>query len=215
VAIYKMQCSTWYDSLAPRDAIVINPHFQTVGPLIDEQALCDDMATAISEIVGSTHQVQVKMYEVPKPDPNPPVAEKLLNANQSAPATVPRELALCLSYYAGTNVKRRRGRLYMPACWGLSSSDLGVRPTSGSMTLVGNRAQRFEDLGGVDVDWVVFSPTNASAHAVTDWWVDNEWDVVRSRGLRADARVVGTTDEDTLLRVALSPQSSQASDNES
>jgi hypothetical protein len=26
---------------------------------------------------------------------------------------------------------------------------------------------------------------------VTDWWVDNEWDTVRSRGLKADSRITG------------------------
>jgi hypothetical protein len=38
---------------------------------------------------------------------------------------------------------------------------------------------------------VVWSRKKASAAQVTDWWVDNEWDTIRSRGLKADSRVSG------------------------
>jgi len=30
---------------------------------------------------------------------------------------------------------------------------------------------------------------------VSNWWVDDEWDTVRSRGLRPDIRVTGTVSE--------------------
>jgi hypothetical protein len=70
-----------------------------------------------------------------------------------------------------------------------------VRPTGQQMNRVAEWAVPLQDLGGVDVDWVVFSRTDGQARPVTNFWVDNEWDTVRARGLRSDTRILGTTSE--------------------
>jgi hypothetical protein len=49
------------------------------------------------------------------------------------------------------------------------------------------------NLGGVDVQWCVYSPTTPGDMSdkfkqVTRGWIDNEWDTQRSRGLRATLR---------------------------
>jgi hypothetical protein len=41
-------------------------------------------------------------------------------------------------------------------------------------------------------NWVVYSPTEKKSQGgVTDIWVDDEWDTVRSRGLKSTTRHVG------------------------
>jgi hypothetical protein len=39
---------------------------------------------------------------------------------------------------------------------------------------------------------VVYSRREKVARPVTNYWVDDEWDTVRSRGLRSSTRVTGT-----------------------
>jgi hypothetical protein len=42
------------------------------------------------------------------------------------------------------------------------------------------------------VQWVQHSPTTGEYHNVTNYWIDNEWDTMRSRQIGADARQSGT-----------------------
>jgi hypothetical protein len=51
----------------------------------------------------------------------------------------------------------------------------------------------FANLGGSDVDWIVWSRKNHTATKVQNYWVDDEWDTVRSRGLKRSTRQVATT----------------------
>jgi hypothetical protein len=53
----------------------------------------------------------------------------------------------------------------------------------------------FTGLGGPDVDWCVYSRRLDNPFSITDWWYDNEWDVIRARGMVGTARVKGTTTE--------------------
>jgi len=49
-------------------------------------------------------------------------------------------------------------------------------------------AQGIADIGGIDVSWQVWSPTDNQGRDVTNAWVDDAWDVQRRRGLRASTR---------------------------
>jgi len=40
-------------------------------------------------------------------------------------------------------------------------------------------------------NWVVFSRRNNASYGVSNIWADDEWDTVRTRGLRGTARSVG------------------------
>jgi hypothetical protein len=42
-------------------------------------------------------------------------------------------------------------------------------------------------------DWVLRSPTDKAFKPITDVWVDDEWDTMRSRGLRATQRITAKT----------------------
>jgi hypothetical protein len=192
---YRAQIAVWHDSLAATDACVINPTFRNTlpGPH-DTDGMANDLAVGINTWIGSPTQIRVRLYKLPLVVPIAPVSEKILNSGVVLTSGVNREVCMTLSFYAGTNTKRRRGRLYIPCHWrGIAN---GVtRPTTANMNDILNRAALFTGLGGVDVDWTVYSIRDGQSHPVTNTWVDNEWDTVRSRGLKPTTRVTGTTSE--------------------
>jgi hypothetical protein len=135
---------------------------------------------------GSTREVEVKLYDVAGAKPNSPLATKKLLSGNFPASTCPRELALCLSYRSG-NGPRRRGRLYVPlAIIGNNATDL--RPTATQLQRITDLAPYLADLGGANVDWVVYSRRDNLATSVNAAWCDNEWDVMRSRGQNPTTR---------------------------
>jgi hypothetical protein len=198
---YRAQIAVWHDSLAPTDACCINPTFRNTlpGPH-DTDGMAQDLAVGVLGWLGQATQVRVRIYKLPLVKPIAPVSEKTVSAGVVAAATKNREVALTLSFYAGVNQKRRRGRLYIPAFW--RGIDPGLlRPTTANMNDILNRASLFTGLGGVDVDWTVYSEVDGVSRPVTNTWVDNEWDTQRSRGLKPTTRVTGTTTEGDLPNV--------------
>lgn len=191
MAIYRLQCSFGADTAFPRDRITITPHFKvTISP--NPQALCDDLAAALSTYTAANREVVVKAYDAELvPRSGPPVGQKTLNAGLTPASPGIREVALCLSYYADNNVPRRRGRLYIPAMF-LATGTLPVRPTQAHRDSLGQFVTMFKNLGGVDTDWVVWSRADHQAHTITNWFADDEWDSQRRRGLRPTTRSVGT-----------------------
>jgi hypothetical protein len=195
--IVRAQVAVQMDSLFPRDALVITPHFSNaqLGGGADWQDFASDLASSMGTYFaqGNAKQVNVKIYDAQGTVPVLPVGDATVSPGSAPAAGVPREVALCLSYYSGTNTPRKRGRLYVPVCAvGLTAQG---RPDTFAMTRIGNLAGLLADAGGADVDWVLFSRLNNAAYSVSNWWVDNEYDTVRSRGLRATDRVLGTVSE--------------------
>jgi hypothetical protein len=69
---------------------------------------------------------------------------------------------------------------------------LNVRPTSTQRTDCEAFGKAlFSGLPGGTAG-VVYSRTDKTGRPITNWWVDDEWDVVRSRGLRGVTRDTGT-----------------------
>jgi hypothetical protein len=190
---WKLQTSFAMDTTFPRDRMVITPHFDDGSAITGPQGLCDDLAAALDGWTSGTQEIQVKAYDVEGTPPVFPAAEAIVNPGAAPASNVPREVAVCLSFYAERNLPRQRGRLYIPlAVTGLGA---GVEPDSLIRQKVADLVPIFANLGGTDVDWCVWSPTTQTMRSVTNWWVDNEWDTVRSRGLRASERLEGTVDE--------------------
>ena len=184
MANYRAQISFQLDTLFPRDAMTINPHYSGVNP----QALADALITRIAAIpaVGATQPMTVKVYDADKAPPSYPLASATAGSGTRASGW-PREVALCLSYYSGFNRPSLRGRLYIPGAF--SQGSAGVTPTT---TQQDNILAWCDALivGTSIATWEVYSKKNKSgAGPVTHAWVDNEWDTQRSRGLRADSRV--------------------------
>lgn len=189
----RMQCTWQMDTAFPRDRISLNPCFRGNLPSVDANALCNDLATALDTWSGAHGELRVTSYDLEGTKPVYPNGSKILRTGTVGAATVPRELAVCLSFYGGQNQPRKRGRLYVPLCLYTSGATQGARPIGTQRTRPAELVSIFAGLGGVDVDWIVWSQRDRQAVKVTNWWVDDEWDVQRSRGLRPTARDTGTT----------------------
>lgn len=193
------QVSWQVGSALPRDVMTIDPTFRHHAVLPGDdpnwQNLADDLSNALDAWLPQPtgRQQTVKLYEIGLPEPNRPKAIKVLKAGQFAEGSVPREIAMCLSFYGGQNTPRQRGRLYIPF-WALSSgSTVGVRPTQAVIDKCAELGPILANLGGANVDWIVWSRKNNSATQVTNYFVDDEWDTQRRRGLRPTARKAAAT----------------------
>jgi hypothetical protein len=183
-------------SMLPRDAVQITPHFrhQAILPGDDPswQDLADDLAAGIDGWDLGTRQLTVRLYDVAGAPINRPKAIKVLNPATFQSAVTAREVALCLSFWGGNNEPHNRGRLYAPFSL-FSGSVPGERPVAAMQQKVADLVPIFAGLGGVDVDWIVWSPTRDAATKVEGWYVDDEWDTQRRRGLKPASRLAGTT----------------------
>lgn len=199
MTLIRAQVSMQYDTAFPRDAMVITPCFKTTqlftGP--DYDGLAQDLATAVQAWHGGTTETIVKLYDIEDPPPSPPKALKKAGSPGAVGSSlVPRDVALCLSFFSGSNTPRRRGRLYLPATWVMKhtgGSGVGPQPTTSEQNAGKDLAQSFASLGGLNVDWIVYSQADNAGRTVSNAYVDNEWDTQRRRGLKATSRVAWTT----------------------
>jgi hypothetical protein len=128
----------------------------------------------------------------------------------SGASHLPAEVALCLSYKAssvsGENPKRRRGRVFLgPFTEGATGAvDQGdIRPTVAMATNIIAGALEMATGDAGSPRHAIYSPTTHvgatpiedAFHDVEDYWIDNAFDTVRSRGasptLRWTGNVVG------------------------
>jgi hypothetical protein len=195
--VYRAQVSFGADTALPRDRFVITPHFRTAILPTEVDQLAEDLATALNGWLApfASREISVRFYDAQSPAPNAPLASAVRNANAAPASAVPRELACCLSFYSEFNRGRTRGRLYIPATMCAGQGDMEPRPGVSVRTKVGALVPILTGLGGVDVDWAVYSRADDQARPVTHWFVDDEWDVQRRRGLRSSVRLTGTTTE--------------------
>lgn len=200
--LYRTQVSWAADmaggTLPPKDFITVTPWFNDHGPGTNPMTiagdLCDVFAKSSTGWAPYNMQITTSVYlHVPgQLKDGPPVAKITKNAGVGATSACPREVAICLSFYAGQNQPGRRGRLFLPVCLSAATVTLGVRPDTTLRTKVVNIATALAAIGGVDVDWVVHSKKADASYAVTNAWCDDEWDTVRSRGLKPSARTLLT-----------------------
>lgn len=197
------------DDQYPENNIVNVPHFNVGAVIPGDDPAWMELATEIAEestnwqkLAAVPHKCKVKLYDAEAPAPNYPKAVYETQQNQRNMTQWVHELALCLSYYSVHNVQRHRGRLYL--CPGLMFNTAGLDQfaTTVQMQKMADYAKVLQDIGGVNVDWCVWSRTDRKAYPVTDFWVDNEWDTQRRRGMKATQRITGSTDEAVRIREA-------------
>lgn len=165
----------------------------------DAQALAVDTAAlwgSYRPLPSGWNRVTCRVYNMADATPRRPIGDATYDsgANTSG-AAGPRECALCLSFSTDANRKRERGRLYIGP-W--MKTQLDERPDVAQRAALGTLAQGIQDLGGANVDWQIWSSLGAPggiAHKVDKWWVDDEWDTQRRRGLDPTLRLTGVTDE--------------------
>lgn len=185
--IFLAKISFQLDSAFPRDAVTISPHY--FGD--DAQGLANALKTNLiaNTLIGATMPFTIKVYNAEKAPPNYPLAQAT-NGSGSHNTNVPREVALCLSYYSTYNRPSYRGRLFIPAAFVQGQVDL--RPTS---TQIANALSFKTALGSglpAQTNWVVYSRKLGQSFGVSNVWVDDEWDTVRSRGLKSTTRQLAT-----------------------
>lgn len=187
MAIYRAQIAISADSALPRDQLVITPHYTGT----DHLAIANQLKTAIKALssMGSNPSFTINMYDAQGVPPHHPLST-VTNAGTTPNSTIPREVAVCLSYYATVNQPRRRGRVYLPAS--ILGFVAGSRVAAGDLTIAlawGPALFKALPAGSAAV---VFSRKDNAAYPITNYWVDNEWDTVRSRGLKSTTRSLGT-----------------------
>jgi hypothetical protein len=196
MATLRVTIATSQDSVTPVDRIMITPHFVHAPPHSGLEAFVDDVIakwSAYCVAPGNTGECTVKVYDAADvTPPNYPLFEKTVREGVAPAATQQRETAMCLSYYAGFNRPRFRGRLYVP-CSLVGINVGGARPTGANQTKTGDLAAVLASMGGTEYQWGLWSRIDKADRPVTHWWVDNSWDHQRRRGVRPTSRISGTT----------------------
>lgn len=151
-------------------------------------------------ISRATDACRVEIYDTTRPAPNPPIHTHTftLPANTTT-LNLPNEVAVCASFQApvmpGQPQARRRGRIYVgPLKVNVAEGDHTVAPRPGGVfvdTLVG-ACERLAGHEGPSPGnrWIVWSTVNQSGAAVTNGWVNNEFDTQRRRQPAESARDV-------------------------
>lgn len=178
------------EATALKDAMSNTLYFNVSGSVDppNYQALVDDLFAIYSNTgAGSVGRyIDVRAYNMDDPEPRPIKARKI---GQSPGARVdgPHQLALALSYYADRNLPRQRGRIF---CGPFNPPATGGQvPSTAQQNLVLGLATSFASLGGINVDWSLWSPTTQTHTRINHAWVDNSWDIIRSRKLKGTSRV--------------------------
>lgn len=187
MAIYRAAIGFPIDTVFPRDVQTINPHFAGNDP----NALADQLVINLKAIpaIGNLTPFRVKVYDAQKAPPSYPLADRT-NGTGFTVAAKPREVALCLSFYSQYNRPSYRGRLYIPGQF--IGGTFGARPTGSQMQLAADWHAAFVSGMAAHSQWCVYSRKLDEQLMVTNWFVDDEWDTVRSRGGRPTTRLTGT-----------------------
>lgn len=196
-SVYKFQVSWPVTDTLPRNRESNSVHFShVVGGQSDSEleSMCQDIVAMYQTRYGdSTREFQCKAYDTDA-TPNYPRADVIVNQGVVHAPTGPREIALVLSY-AGIHKgnKRERGRIFLnPAMSGIAGG-LGLRPTTThldwALLFYTDPNNSFPDIGGVDWQFGIWSPTGKYFTKAEQAWVNDDWDVQRRRGLRETTRV--------------------------
>jgi len=199
--IYKVSIGVQTDNNLARDNMFVTPHYRDEAGTQSPAQLATQLANNFTAWYGAPVRGQVKVYLEdfnPGAIHNPLAIADFGTAGTFLSSSGPREVSLCLSYYAGQNTKRYRGRLYVPHAWirvagGGASAAPAPRPTAQMIATAASFATVVlvpPRLNGLD--WTVASTVDKVARNVTNYWVDDEWDIQRRRGYRGTTRNLGT-----------------------
>jgi hypothetical protein len=185
------------------DDIVNTIHLRDSGPTTDPANLASSLTAIWANLnirPSAERFVECKIYDLAHAMPRVAVATHLRDQAGTGGTGGPREVALCLSFYSGQNQAGKRGRIFVGP---FQSGVMLERPSDSVRNTVQALATSIAAVGGIDVDWCVYSPkkdltgtTDSAMQPVSNSWTDNEWDTMRSRGLKATNRATATHDED-------------------
>jgi len=196
VPTYKFTISMPTTDTLPRNRISNTVYFDHVNVMqgTDLESICDDLVGVWSaRYGGAAHEVKCSCYDTDAP-PNYPRAESIVNAGSPWPHTSPGEVALCLSFCGENGPRpRERGRIYLMPGLDPVNSITQLRPTTATqnwaLAWATTSNASLPDIGGIDWKHGIWSPTTKTFHQAKHYWVDDEWDTQRRRGLKASSRV--------------------------
>lgn len=163
--------------------------------------------------IGNT--LTVKIYDLADPIPRVPVRTGTIAVVPSGGNALPHEVAIAISFkatpQAGDVASRKRGRIFLgPCAVDVSDNTIGKPPhiDNGFVDVLAAAAKALQNAGTVEAQWVVYSPTTHHGRPATPAgspavpagtlgeatanvgvvWVDNAFDTIRSRGLKASYR---------------------------
>ncbi len=197
MALYRFQVSRLRSGDLSRDYVMNTLYYELDDPQFTTPlSICEALVQEVYGVAAITPsgytQLRCSAYLMSDPEPRP---ERAFKQNLAVPTAAvlpgPREVALCLSYYADRNLPRQRGRIYVGPHY-----QLDTRPSTTVIANVMALGNRIALVGGIGASWVIYSPTTGISRDITNYWVDNEWDTVRSRGLDATTRSNATVSPD-------------------
>jgi hypothetical protein len=194
------------DSGIPADVSINTWHFaweDTTSPFLTPtlagQEVVQRLTTfyqAIDNILSTRNDnpVLVRVYDQGLPIPRVPIHLGAMTLTYAASA-LPSELAMVLSFnseiVSGDVAARRRGRVFLGPLGDVSTAAVADQQIADSVradvataagTLLGNNTSE------PGLVWSQYSPTDDTLLPVVGGHIDNAFDVVRSRGMRATAR---------------------------
>lgn len=157
-----------------------------------------DLFAGLNTTTGSSFKVYnkrallIKVYDDADPPHAPPRAQATYSGTgDSISISMPPQVACVLSYYADINLPSQRGRIYvgpfMATLLGATQATYTVPTVTQNQIL--DLGHGLFDIGGENVAHVVHSRKTATNHVVTDYFVDNRWDTIRSRLQKSSGRV--------------------------
>lgn len=180
----------------PSDVVTNTLHFEDRGATTNPTTLANDLwalYAAQTQWMRGLNELEVRFYNLEDAEPRPIKASKKGTIAGGA-GSAPRELCLCLSFHGGRSLPRERGRIYLGPLTGSAAG--GARPSQTVRDAAIALADGLANLGGIDVSWNVYSPTKRSLGASIDdsftpvkyAWCDDEFDIIRSRGMKPTTR---------------------------
>lgn len=141
-----------------------------------------------------TNRYWIRVYDLSEPEPRSPIFEELVTAAVGSAESLPREVALVMSFQAaqvsGIPQRRRRNRVYLGPFVETQNDNAG-RPTAALRATIARAARDMIDAstGLAPWQWNINSSFYADDNVpVLDGWVDNTWDTQRRRGPRSTDR---------------------------
>lgn len=169
-----------------KDAVENTVYFNVSGSIDppDYQALVNDLWQGWGALYfAKGRYLDIRAYNMDDAKPRPVKAFKRDLAPGVATTTGVPQVALCLSYFADRNLPRQRGRIFLGP-WPTTND----RPNDGIMDYAMAAVDVLTGLGGLNVDWSLYSPTLDTHTRISHVWVDNAWDIIRSRRLPGTSR---------------------------
>ena len=143
---------------------------------------------------------ELRAYWMGETPPRTPLIQEFIIGTLPTTQALPSEVAVCESYYAGTNKPSNRGRVYIgPLHTGALGGSASQEPiVTGELQIALNNAGKNLAEDDTGPRWCVLGlnagKTARELKVITGGWVDNAFDTQRRRGADATTRTPWVVD---------------------